>query len=63
MKTSVSAASTIITSCHDCEPHGKMTSSGKLAMDRIAIASMKNSYEVLLRSPRSGASLLPLTRG
>jgi hypothetical protein len=23
MNTSVSAASTIITSCHDCEPHGK----------------------------------------
>jgi hypothetical protein len=60
-KTSVSAASTNITSCQDCEPHGKITSSGRLAIERIAMASMKNSYVVLLRSPRPRLFLSALT--
>ena len=42
-KTSVRIASIIMTRYHDCDSYEKMNRSGRLAIERIAIASMKNS--------------------
>ena len=61
-KMIVSVASTNAISVHDSEPNGNTAASTRFAIERTETARMKNSYVVLLRSPRSPVVDAALTR-